>query len=224
MMNLKGSNSCRLILARHGQTEWNKQLRFQGIADIPLDDEGIRQAKLLAQRIASWPPDVIYTSPLKRAYSTAKEISRQFNIEPVIVPELTEVNFGIWEGASIPQLEHDEPEAFTHWKADPFFNVPEGGESWPEICERLTCAMNTIFSDGCENVIVVAHGGVIRALIAIILGIDPHKAWNVEVSNCAMTGFEFVDGIARLYFANDDMHIRAGKIRADMPIWGESYE
>ncbi len=215
--------SCRLILVRHGQTEWNKQIRFQGIADIPLDDEGMRQAEFLSQRIASWPPDVIYTSPLNRAKSTAQIISRQFDIQPIIVPELIEVNFGIWEGVSIPQLEHDDPEAITRWKADPFFNVPEGGESWPEICERLSRAMNAIISAGHERVIVVAHGGVMRVLIAMILGIDPHKAWNVEASNCGMTGIEIVDDIARLYFANDDLHIRGGEYGVNMPIWGESY-
>ncbi|MBR0150195.1 MAG: histidine phosphatase family protein [Synergistaceae bacterium] len=216
--------SCRIILVRHGQTQWNNDYKFQGMTDTSLDDEGIKQAEKLAIRLSTWPPEVIYTSPLKRAYTTAEAISRQFDIQPTVMPELEEVNFGSWEGASIHNIERDTPEIFSRWRADPFFNPPEGGESWPEISSRLTRAVNTMLASNHERIVAVTHGGVIRALFAVILGVDPHKAWNVEVSNCAITGIEFRGGMARLHFANDDMHIRGGENGVKMPLWGERYE
>ena len=128
----------RIILARHGQTEWNKSFRFQGRTNVQLTDEGKRQAHSLAERLKSWPPDVIYTSPLDRAKFTAQVIASVFGMTPVILPELEEINFGMWEGESLISLEHEKPEAYNRWRSDPFFNPPEGAETWPEIEARLT--------------------------------------------------------------------------------------
>lgn len=209
----------RIIFARHGQTEWNKELRFQGRTDVQLTDEGMHQAEALAQRLSSWPLEAVYTSPLSRASYTADVIASRHNLVPVALPELTEINFAVWEGQSIPQLQHDQHEAWSLWRADPFFNPPRGAETWEKIHTRLTRAVKTILDGGHRRIAVVSHGGIMRALYAVFCGLNPHKVWNMDVSNCAMSGVEMRHGRPCLVFTNDDLHIRAGELGLHLPIW-----
>jgi len=211
----------RIILVRHGQTEWNKHYRFQGRTNIQLTEAGKSQAYSLSRRLRSWPPEVVYSSPLDRAKFTASAVCSQFGLTPVILPDLEEIDFGEWEGQSLKSLEYDEPEAYNRWRTDPFFNPPKGGESWPEISTRLERAVNIILEAPYRRIIVVSHGGVMRALYAVMLGLNPHKTWYMDVANCAMSGIDIVDGRRYLSFSNDNLHIKAGEIGESLPIWGD---
>ncbi|MBQ3693664.1 MAG: histidine phosphatase family protein [Synergistaceae bacterium] len=215
---------CRVILARHGQTEWNKEFRFQGKTNVQLTEEGKRQAHALAERLSSWPPDVIYTSPLDRALYTAQAIAERHNMKPIVLDELEEINFASWEGQSINGLDHEQHEIFSRWRADPFFNPPEGAETWPELSERLSRAVNKFLAGNHKRIIAVSHGGIMRALYAVFTGLNPHKTWNMDVSNCSMSGIEMRYGRACLAFMNDDLHIRAGAYGEKLPVWGANYE
>ncbi|MBQ3394767.1 MAG: histidine phosphatase family protein [Synergistaceae bacterium] len=215
---------CRVILARHGQTEWNKEFRFQGKTNVQLTEEGKRQAHALAERLSSWPPDVIYTSPLDRALYTAQAIAERHNMKPIVLDELEEINFASWEGQSINGLDHEQHETFSRWRADPFFNPPEGAETWPELSERLSRAVNKFLTGNHKRIIAVSHGGIMRALYAVFTDLNPHKTWNMDVSNCSMSGIEMRYGRACLAFMNDDLHIRAGAYGEKLPVWGANYE
>ena len=223
-MTHEAKEPCRVILARHGQTEWNKEFRFQGRTNVQLTEEGKRQAHALAERLSSWPPDVIYTSPLDRALYTAQAIADRHNMKPVILDELEEINFASWEGESIAGLEREQHEIFSHWREDPFFNPPEGAETWDTLSERLTRAVNKMLAGGHKRIIAVSHGGIMRALYAVFTGLNPHKTWNMDVSNCSISGVEMRNGRACLAFTNDDLHIRAGAYGEKLPVWGTSYE
>ncbi|MBQ7543545.1 MAG: histidine phosphatase family protein [Synergistaceae bacterium] len=212
----------RIIFARHGQTEWNKALRFQGRTNVQLTDEGKKQALLLAERLSSWPVEAVYTSPLDRASFTAEAIASRQNVVPVLLPELTEINFAVWEGQSIPQLQHEQHEAWSLWRADPFFNPPHGAETWEKIHTRLTRAVKTFLDGGHKRIVVVSHGGIMRALYAVFCGLNPHKVWNMDVSNCAMSGVEMRHGRPCLVFANDDLHVRVPEMAGKLPVWGDS--
>ncbi|MBQ7559806.1 MAG: histidine phosphatase family protein [Synergistaceae bacterium] len=212
----------RIILARHGQTEWNMQYRFQGRTNTKLTEEGKRQAHALAARLSSWPPEIIYTSPLDRAYYTASAIAEYHNLTPVILPELEEINFAAWEGESIPQLQKEQSSTFSRWRSDPFFYPPDGAETWEKLYVRLSIAVKTFLQGSYKRIVVVSHGGVMRALYAVFLGLNPHKVWNMDVSNCAMSGVEMRHGRPCLVFANDDLHVRAGKLGENLPVWGEN--
>ena len=220
----ESNEPCRVILARHGQTEWNKEFRFQGRTNVQLTEEGKRQAHALSERLSSWPPDVIYTSPLDRALYTAQAIADRHNMKPVILDELEEINFASWEGESIAGLEREQHEIFSHWREDPFFNPPEGAETWDTLSERLTRAVNKMLAGGHKRIIAVSHGGIMRALYAVFTGLNPHKTWNMDVSNCSISGVEMRNGRACLAFTNDDLHIRAGAYGEKLPVWGTSYE
>lgn len=214
----------RVIFARHGQTEWNIEYRFQGRTNIKLTDTGKQQAKALAARLSSWPLEIIYTSPLDRALYTAREIAKYHDIEPVVLHDIQEIDFASWEGKSITALEREQHDLFSLWRSDPFFNPPKGAETWEKIYTRLSRAVKIFLDGNYKHIAVISHGGVMRALYAVFLGLNPHKVWNMDVSNCAMSGVEMRNGRPCLVFANDDLHIRAGELGRKLPVWGESYE
>ena len=207
----------RIILVRHGQTLWNKQYRFQGRTNIQLTEAGKKQVGDLAVRLSSWPPDVIFTSPLDRAVFTAGTIASQFNMSPVIIPELEEINFGSWEGKSFDYLRAEHYEQYSRWLEDPFFNPPQDAETWPQIEARLTVAANILMTCPQKRIIAVTHGGVIRAMWSVILGRDPHEAWFSDIPNCSMTGIAVREGRIYLSFANDNLHAAPGGTA--MPVW-----
>ncbi len=217
----KREQPCRIILARHGQTEWNQEMRFQGRTDTPLTEAGKSQAKSLAKRLSRWGFEIVYSSPLERALFTAREIADTKNLEPVILPQLEEINFGIWEGMSIKGIQEANHEFFSRWRADPFFNPPDKAEDWQQLSERLSEAMRIILNANHKNIVVVSHGGIMRALYGVFLGLNPHNVWNMDVSNCAMSGIEMRNGRACMVFSNDDLHVRAGSFGENLPIWGE---
>lgn len=213
----------RLIFARHGQTEWNKEIRFQGKTNVRMTEEGKLQAQSLAERLYSWPLEVIYTSPLDRAVYTAQVIADRHSLTPILLPELQEIDFGSWEGRSIPELDREQHERYSLWRADPFFNPPPGAESWEKLYSRLSRAVKVFLDGNYKHIAVISHGGIMRALYAVFLGLNPHKVWNMDVSNCAMSGVEMRYGRPCLVFANDDLHVRGGEAGQKLPVWGETY-
>ena len=214
------AQSTRIILARHGQTEWNKEHRFQGRTDVALTEEGKAQAEALSARLASTPLDAVFTSPLSRALWTAQEVARPHNLEPEILTDLTEINFGTWEGQSIPQLQANSRTAWSSWRADPFFNPPAGAETWERIYSRLTRAVRAVLEEKHSTAAIISHGGIIRALLAVLCGLNPHKVWNIDVSNCSITAVELRHGRPCLLFTNDDMHVRSELGRV-LPVFGD---
>ena len=208
----------RILLARHGQTEWNITRRFQGKTDVPLNDAGRSQAHALASRLSSWPFEAVYSSPLSRALYTASAIAERRGLEPVVIPELREIDFAAWEGKSIDALSA-EGDVFARWRSDPFFNPPPGAENWDDIKTRLSIALKRILDGPEQRVVVISHGGVMRALYSVLVGMDPHKVWDMDVSNCAFSGVELRHGRACLAFANDNLHIRGGDAGQKLPVW-----
>ena len=209
-----------IVLVRHGQTEWNQERRFQGKTDTSLNDVGREQARALAGRLSSWPVEVVYSSPLERALYTARTVAERHGLSPQVLEELHEVDFAEWEGLSIPALKTERRRDFERWRADPFFNPPPGAETWEDIHGRLERAFRKILEGPENRIVVVSHGGVMRAIYAVLVGLDPHMVWNMDVSNCAMSGVEVRNGRICLAFANDDLHIRGREAGQAMPVWG----
>ena len=209
----------RIVLARHGQTDWNRTYLFQGKTDIPLNDAGREQAHALAERLSPWEAEVVYSSPLERAMYTAEVIAKRLGLSPVALPELQEVDFGTWEGRSILGLKKERSADFERWNADPFFNPPPGAETWDDIKGRLARAVRRMLDGPQSRIVAVSHGGIMRGLYAVLLGFDPHTVWRMNVSNCAMSGVEWRAGRASLMFSNDDLHIRGGAPGRKLPIW-----
>lgn len=143
--------------------------------NVDLSEEGIIQAKLLADRIKEIPFDALYSSDLIRAIQTAKMINEYHNLEHIIRGELKEIDFGDWTGyddAYIKERYQDFIKENTKMKADLAF---PGGENGQAVVQRAMPVIEEIVRSGKENVLVVTHGGVIRALTAHIMGMDLSK-------------------------------------------------
>jgi glucosyl-3-phosphoglycerate phosphatase len=159
----------RLLLVRHGQSEWNAGRMLQGQADVPLSDLGRKQAATLAPVIAAFEPDRAVTSDLTRARETAARLGHP---EASPEPLLREIDVGHWQGRLIDELLADEPEAYAGWRAGT--HRPEGGEGWKDFLSRVGAALHGEIAVGqAKTLLVVCHGGVIRAALQALLGLEP---------------------------------------------------
>jgi alpha-ribazole phosphatase/probable phosphoglycerate mutase len=160
-----------VLLARHGQSDWNAAGRWQGHADRPLSERGREQARELAARLAQFALDAIYSSDLERARATAEAVADAQRLEVVTVPELREVDVGSWQGLTRDDARKRFPEDFRRWQAG---SVGwRDGESYVEMSKRVVGAVREIaVRHAGGRILVVAHGGPIRAIHAEALGLD----------------------------------------------------
>lgn len=201
--------SCRIYLVRHGETEWNATLRYQGHTDVPLSDQGRRQAELLGRRLATLKFDGFYASDLVRAHETARIISQHHNQEIKTLPELRELNFGSWEGLDINEIKGQYPEEIKKWWEKPLLTKIPGGESLNEMVKRTTAAVKKIVESHQKGrVVLVSHGGVIRSVVGTVLGMDLNKYWRLRQDNACLNIIDFPEwdkGILMLF--NDRSHL-----------------
>lgn len=185
----------RLLLVRHGQSEWNAGRRLQGQADIALSALGRAQADALAPLVAGFSPDRVVTSDLRRARETADRLGF-----PHAVPEpgLREIAVGRWEGQSIEDLIRVSPADYHGWRAGRF--CPDGGELWDDFCSRTETAIGRATGEGAKTVLVVCHGGVIRAILHRLAGIAPQQI--MPVSPASLSALRIENGSVRLELYN----------------------
>jgi broad specificity phosphatase PhoE len=159
-----------IFLARHGESDWNVEKRFQGHRDRPLTERGREQAHALADLVGAEKIDAVYTSPLSRARETAEIVAARVGLKVVALPELREVDTGSWSGLSRADVEARFPEGFAHWRSGG--SAWENGESYDEMAERVIGALRKIAEDHPDGrVLVVSHGGPIRAIHAAAEGL-----------------------------------------------------
>ena len=163
-----------ILLARHGQSDWNATRRWQGHADRPLTTKGRYQAKALAKRLAHIELDAVYSSDLRRAADTARVVAEAQNLDLVQLPELREVDVGSWSGLTLEEAEERFPEGFARWReGHPGW---DDGEGYDEMAQRVIGAVVEIaLAHEGGRALVVAHGGPIRAIHAAALGLDVHE-------------------------------------------------
>lgn len=206
----------RLLLVRHGVTDWNREGRFQGYQDPPLSTDGLGEARMLAERLASSPverPARIVTSPLRRASQTAAAIAAALPGDALAVeadPRLRELGQGEWEGRTHAELEISDAERYAAWRHSSPRRPPPGGESLEDATERVGSALDEILADGDVGAwptCLVAHGGSLRIAARRLLGMDLQTAWHVELDNASLSVLDWdVDGW-RLASWNDVTHL-----------------
>lgn len=198
-----------LTLVRHGETEWNALGKFQGCKDISLSKEGMLQAEYLKKRFED-KFDYIFTSPLKRAIQTAEVISESSKIKPIIELELREINFGDWEGLTINEIEANFPEKFIEWKNDEL-NAPMcGGDlSLKKASIRAKEAiLEIVKKHQRENIIIVAHGGIIKAGLIGIFDWKMTMYHKMLLGNTAVCKIVFDDDFnPKIITLNDTSHL-----------------
>lgn len=203
-----------LLLVRHGESEGNKQKFVQGWRDTPLTPLGRKQARLVARKMRQYLPlDVIYASPLQRAWDTAAAIAKVAEMSPIVTPELREMHFGEVEGLTHEQWQARYPELLTRWANpdDLDFGWP-GGESRRQFAARVTTAIAAITTQhpSSPRILIVCHGGVISTYLSTILHGSPSHWREYQVGNCSLSLVRFTTPAApELVLLNDETHIGA---------------
>jgi broad specificity phosphatase PhoE len=224
-----------LYLIRHGETIGSETERYKGSINVPLSEQGIAQIKKVSAFIAaklqhsetvvhkSYLRDIhaavpqssgsgetklsaIYCSDLDRAVKSAEIIAGPHGLKPLVIPELRERNFGIWEGMTFIEIKDKYPSEFEAWAADPVKYSPVNGESTSEVRERAISALDVIVgkhaaesadrmsSDNqgpAENIAIVAHGGVNRIILCHLMGVPLENLFRIEQNNAAINIIEF---------------------------------
>jgi probable phosphoglycerate mutase len=178
----------RIIAVRHGETAWNVDARIQGQLDIGLNDTGRWQARRVGEALAAEEITAVYSSDLGRAHQTAQSISEVKGV-PVIAEEgLRERSFGIFEGKTFDEIHETWPDHAHNWrKRIPEWQPPDGGESLLELRERVTRTMRELAArHPGEQIVIVAHGGVLDALYRVATGQEVNSPRTWELPNGAI--------------------------------------
>ncbi|MBR1580715.1 MAG: alpha-ribazole phosphatase [Selenomonadaceae bacterium] len=198
----------KLILIRHGETEWNARHMFQGHSDVELAPEGVHQAHLLAAHFPVELINAVYSSDLHRARMTAEIIAEKFNFELRLDQRLREASYGNWEGRSFEELALAHPNEFKTFFLDPDAFTPEGGERFADVQTRAMAALNEIVNaHPHQTAVVVTHGGIIRTLIAAVLGMPLKKMWAIKQFNTAVNILRCDEGNYSVELLNSVEHL-----------------
>lgn len=184
----------RLILVRHGESEWNAAGRVQGQADPGLSDAGQAQVLRLAPLVRALAPTVVVSSDLGRAADTARAV---IDTPATPDPRWRECAMGDWTGRAVEELYADPLGRFAAWRdghAD-----PPGGERWSDMCDRVADAARELLASGTARALVVTHGGAIRAACAVLTNLGPDQL--VPVPNASLTIIDLTPGGHLLAFA-----------------------
>ncbi len=167
----------RVLLVRHGDTQASKDGRFTGATDIPLSKEGRIHGSELAVRLARYPLDAIYASSMQRARETAGFTARVHGMEVTPVPELREMNHGVWDGKDREEILQQYGQAqIDEYDRDPFHFRPENGESGEDVLKRAAPALSQLVKKHAgQTILVVAHKTTNRLLICKFVGLDPQQ-------------------------------------------------
>lgn len=201
----------QLILIRHAETVANVQKRWVGWNDTPLTERGEAQAEAAARRLAAEVADAValYTSPLPRASRTAEIIGQALGLDPVPLDGLREINFGDMDGVTLEEMKTHHPDLYERWRdrTDVDFTWP-GGESRSEFFRRVIATCDDILSRHPQGtVLIVAHGGTLRAMLAYLLPEQMSQWWGYELTHCAITRISVENGRASLLALNDTTHL-----------------
>ena len=187
-----------ILLARHGETDWNREGRFQGHADPPLNRTGRAQAVDLSAALMAEQLSAVYSSPLRRALETAEVLAASHGLEPVPVDDLREVDVGSWSGLTRPEVEERFPAQFARWLD--YGQGWEDGETYEEMGRRAVDALLLLAAahDG-ERVLAVTHGGPIRAAFAFADGTTHAEARRLgpRIGNTFVAELAVADGALR---------------------------
>lgn len=196
----------KLVLIRHGQTDWNLAQRLQGHSEIPLNATGRDQASALARRLSNQSFDLIYTSDLERAMETATILAGGKK-EVKTDPRLREINFGAWEGLTYDEIKQKYPEKLALWENDVYHNAPPNGETVEQLTKRIKLALDDLNANHNRTLMVVAHGGALQSMVCLALNLSPRMYWQFQLSPASLSEISFYPAGAMINLWNDTSHL-----------------
>jgi broad specificity phosphatase PhoE len=196
----------RLVLIRHGETDWNVEGRMQGQKDRPLNDRGRKQAELTGQYVRNhFQPEVVWSSDLARCVSTAEPLGFDFQKSEL----LREINYGTLEGKTWAETSREEQAESAEYGSDPYHQMA-GGESRADLVERAAkfMAVSEITKlDG--DVVIVGHGASLSGMLTHLLGLPPEAAYKFQLENASVTTLNITPELTRLTALSLATHLEA---------------
>lgn len=204
----------KLILIRHGETEWVRQGLYQGSTDVPLNRRGLSQARAVASAIKKAKPIAVYSSKLMRARQTAKLIARASRKRITEDKRLNEISFGDWEGQSHERIRIQFPKASAKWYQVNWSSRPPGGESLRSLEKRISkflVDLSKKHSDQDGSCVVVTHGGPIRMFLIHLLKMNPEVFWSIRIDVASVTVMNIRTRGKELILLNSQAHLNGFK-------------
>lgn len=199
-----------ILLARHGETAWNRSKVFRGTRDVPLNDNGRNQAKLLAEVLRGRSIRAVYTSPLSRARETADIALANHGIEPVVEKGLIDFDYGDWTGLEETEVARRWPQQYRLWSTQPERAQPPNGDTLGVVFDRAFAAMDALAKHHPgETIALFAHRVVNKLLILAALGLRPPQFPFIRQDNCCLNTFERRDDGYVIVAINNTSHIDA---------------
>ncbi|MDR1915261.1 MAG: histidine phosphatase family protein [Synergistaceae bacterium] len=199
----------RLFIVRHGETQWNIEGRFQGQQDTDLNERGMAQGDRVASYLSGHKFDAVTSSPLKRALVTGKKIAAACGVKQFdVLPGLTEINHGDWEGLLSTEVSVRWPRIIDMWHRSPHTVIMPGddGESLRSVQIRAVSAIDEISKKYQGDVCVAAHDAVIKVLLCYFLNTPLSSFWNFQIANCGLSIVEIKEGDAPRMSLMGDAH------------------
>jgi broad specificity phosphatase PhoE len=208
----------RVILVRHGQTDWNEGGIFRGKIDVKLNPNGIRQAEIIGEVLKDVHLDAVYSSPLSRAFDTATAIARYHSLTVETCDAIYDIDFGEWQGLERSEVESRYPEIFQVWESRPEKVAIPNAETLSEVRQRLVAGLNEVLSRHPEGtVVIVSHGLTNKVLLCAVLGLDNSHFWKVKQDNGAINIFKYSAQGSKVFLMNETSHLQSiGEIVEDM--------
>lgn len=194
----------KVLLVRHGETDWNLEQRFQGVSDIPLCERGRAQAASLREHLDGERFDVVFSSPLQRAHETAEILSGMPRARIETIPEIQEMNQGELEGLTWKELLAQHPEIISQWMSEPVDLRIPGGETIREVASRVAAGLRAIRERAHgRRVLVVSHNLAISAGLALLLSEEPSQFRRYRQEPCAINRIDWHEEPLKLHVCND---------------------
>lgn len=201
--------SIPIILVRHGQTAWNKEERFRGRADLPLDETGIKQAEAAAQKLAGCEATAIYSSPLQRTMMTAEPIADILGLTIQPLEGLIDIDYGAWQGLSTQEALEQDANLYQQWIQTPQNARFPDGEGLQDVRDRVETVIAKILSEHAgQTVILVSHVVVCRVFICTVLGLDNSHFWQIGQDVNAINTIGLRESKLVLNSLNDTCHLK----------------
>ncbi len=199
-----------IILARHGETEWNVGEIFRGRTDVELNETGRKQAELLAEYLRSVNIEAVYSSPLKRALRTAEIVADYQRLEVKIAHGLVDFDFGRWQGLTRQEVKEKYKELYINWTTHPDKVKMPAGENLDDVRKRAIGVLDEVMAQKYEGTVVfVAHRVVNKVLICALLGLDNSHFWNIRQDTGGITTFTYENERFILTEHNNTSYLKA---------------
>ncbi len=181
-----------VYLVRHGQTDLNRDKRFRGLTDVPLNDQGRREASGAAALLADSGVSVIHSSPVPRALETSSIIAGSIGARVEEDEGFTDVDYGRWQGLTVPEVTGKFGQDMVEsWQRDPGGFVFPDGDAMSSVRERLAPALERIATGGHKGVAVVSHLAIIKICLVAALGLGFETFWRVSLDNGSVSRFSY---------------------------------